>query len=246
MSQKLTSEKHNKLFDKEHRFYGRRQGRKLTPARARLIDDSLPKIMPTLPEAQKKLDPRSLFPSSIKEIWLEIGFGNGEHLIAQAKANPDIGIIGCEPFMNGVSTCLAEIETHKIENIRIWPDDARLLLDALHPNGLNRVFILHPDPWPKKRHKKRRLVQTELLNTLSSLMKPNAELRMASDAPNLVEWMLEKAFHHPNLEWMAKSADDWRKRPSDWPQTKYERKGLKSGRPPVYMIYKNIKNACKA
>lgn len=220
------------------RFYGRRQGRKLKGGRSTALLETLPRVRISLPEKPDDLlDPASLFPFPVRAVWFEVGFGAGEHLAEQAKANPDIGFIGCEPFMNGVSGLLMKIDEWGLKNIRIWPDDARLLLDILKPQSLDRFFILHPDPWPKKKHWRRRFVQTETLDIVKEKMKPGAELRLATDDPALAGWMLEKTWQHPSFGWLAQEARDWRIRPPDWPETRYEQKGKEAARPPVYLRF---------
>jgi tRNA (guanine-N7-)-methyltransferase len=238
----------------EHRFYGRRAGRALGAARMRALKNLLPKLTLNITceligkkehqdrEAQKSPInsnmPHDQFPHNPEKIWLEIGFGAGEHLIEQAKTHPNIGFIGCEPFMNGVSNCLMGIQNNDLDNIRLWADDARLLMDALPDQSLDRIFLLHPDPWPKKRHIGRRFIQTETLNSFARLMISGSELRIATDAPDLCNWMLEKCWQHPDFEWQAKSAKDWRQRPDDWPKTRYGQKQLAGT--PVYLIFKRL------
>ena len=162
------------------RIYGRRRGRPLRPGQRHLQETLLPRLAVTPPETGV-LDPASLFPERPESVWLEIGFGAGEHLAAQAEAHPEIGFIGCEVFENGVARLVAEIARRGLGNIRIFPDDVRVLLDALAPASLDRVFILFPDPWPKARHHKRRLVSTATLDRLAVLMRKGAELRLATD-----------------------------------------------------------------
>ncbi len=226
----------------EHRFYGRRQGRKLSPFRENVLKNTLPKYIIDIPEETQNssLNPNSLFGDmQPTEIWLEIGFGNGEHLAEQAKKYPNIGMIGCEPFINGVSKLLTAIEDENITNIRIWPDDARILMDSLQNKTLSRCFVLHPDPWPKKRHSRRRFIQTEQLDQFSNLMKEGSELRIATDDSDLANWMFEKTWNHPNFQWQAKSADDWRIRPNDWPETRYGQKQL-AGKPNYFRFISAI------
>ena len=225
---------------REHIFYGRRQGRRMTVLREDALQNDLPKFLVDCPEdiPAHTLDPMSLFDGmDVDEIWLEIGFGNGEHLAEQAKKHPNIGMIGCEPFMNGVSKLLTSIEEEKLSNIRIFPDDARLLMDGLTKDSLSRCFVLHPDPWPKKRHQKRRFIQTERLDKFAELMKKGSELRLATDDADLADWMLEKAYNHSDFEWQANSADDWRIRPDDWPETRYGQKQL-AGQPVYFKFLK--------
>jgi tRNA (guanine-N7-)-methyltransferase len=172
-----------------------------------------------------------------KEYWLEIGFGGGEHLTHQAALHPEVGIIGCEPYINGVATLLAHIKEHRLSNISIHDDDTRLVTERLPDASLSRVFILYPDPWPKARHHKRRLVSTPFLNELARLMKPGAELRLATDDADYLTWMLEHTLSHPAFRWTAKSCDDWLVPWSDWISTRYEQKALTAGRRPTYLTF---------
>ncbi len=233
MSQKPTSDAKILI-----RSFGRRRTKGLRVTRASAMENVLPLVQIELPKGDKPVDPHSFFDAKVKEIWFEIGFGNGEHLLHQALNNPDIGMIGCEPFMNGVAALCVGIEEKKVKNIRVWPEDARLLMARLKPKSLDRLFLLHPDPWPKTRHHKRRFVQTETLDQIAQLLKPKAQFRMATDHPVLATWLLEKTYFHPAFRWTASSADDWRLPPEDWPETRYGQKGLKQGRPPVYLIFK--------
>jgi tRNA (guanine-N7-)-methyltransferase len=187
------------------------------------------------------IDPRSLF-GDVKEIWLEIGFGGGEHLAHQAEMHPDIGIMGCEPFLNGVAKLVSEIDTRGLSNIRILNDDARFLLERLAPDSLSRVFILYPDPWPKKRHNKRRFVNQETLGFLARALKPGGELRFASDIPDYIAWTLAHVsrFNRDNGEtfgWSAECAADWRTPYEGWPGTRYEAKAQREGRTPCYLSF---------
>lgn len=168
---------------------------------------------------------------------MEIGFGAGEHLAAQAAANPGFRFIGCEPFINGVGTLLDEIDQQKLTNIRIYDDDARPLLKALPDACLGRVFVLFSDPWPKKRHNRRRFIVPENLYQLSRLMKDGAELRFASDHMGYVRWALSYITAHGDFQWTAKSPSDWRTRSADAVQTRYEAKALGKGLPCVYLTF---------
>lgn len=211
----------------EPRFYGRRHGRKLRATRSRALDEALPRYRISLEEAAK-----------LKEkTWLEIGFGNGENLLAQALAHPDILMLGCEPFMNGVSMLLRDVENNGIKNVRVWPDDARLLMNALPDGSLDRCYLIHPDPWPKTRHHKRRFIQGETLDRLAELLKPGAELVIATDDPDLGEWMLWHCWKHPAFEWLARRRQDWAERPAGWPLTRYEEKTRAAGRSPIYLRF---------
>jgi tRNA (guanine-N7-)-methyltransferase len=194
----------------------------------------LPRLAFELPPAGE-LDPQSLFPDPRSPIWLEIGFGGGEHLAALAGHHPEIGFVGCEVFENGIAKLLGEIERRDLGNVRLFIDDARLLLAALRPSSIGRVFILFPDPWPKERHKKRRIVSRETLDQLARIMAGGAELRLATDDPDYFGWMLEQVTAHPALEWLARRPADWCERPAHWPPTRYEEKARAAGRAPRFL-----------
>jgi tRNA (guanine-N7-)-methyltransferase len=214
------------------RLYGRRQGRKLRSAQQDLLDDLLPRI--TLP-AEGPLDPASLFATPVTAVWLEIGFGGGEHLADQAEQHPDIGLIGCEPFINGVVSALGHIARRQLGNVRLWSDDARLVLDRLPERSVGRAFILFPDPWRKARHHKRRIVSAENLDRLSRVLVDDAELRLASDHVEYVQWMLEHVAAHPDFTGGRIEESD---RPADWPRTRYEMKARDKGIIPSLMRYR--------
>ncbi len=220
----------------ERRFFGRRKGRPLRKGQQALIDTLLPRLAIELPTSGT-LHPRALFQSAPDRIWLEIGFGGGEHLAEQARTHPDIGLIGCEVFLNGIATLLAQVSALGLENVRIYPEDARDLLDALPDASLDRVFLLFPDPWPKRRHADRRFIRPSNLDLLARLMKPGAEFRVASDDPSYIGWALAHLVRHPGFTWTAKRPDDWRARTPDWPPTRYETKALREGRPPVFLRF---------
>lgn len=221
------------------RTYGRRKGHSLSPRKQRLVDDVLPGLRLDL-SAQPPASLTSLFEPSVSQVWLEIGFGGGEHLAWQGKANPEVGFIGCEPFINGVSKLLSEIEERNLANIRIWDGDARDVLGWLPDNSLDRVFVLFPDPWPKVRHHKRRLISTSTLEVLARVMKPGAELRFASDIEDYVRASLEAVYSCNTFEWCAERPADWRTRPSDWPATRYEKKAIREGRKGHFLIFRRI------
>ncbi len=196
----------------------------------------LPRLSIDLPERPGWIEPQRLFERPIRDAWLEIGFGNGEHLAELASCQPEIGFIGCEPFMNGVASLLSRIERCRLSNIRIFPDDARLLLPFLPTARLGGCCLLFPDPWPKARHHRRRFLQADVLDTLARILADGAELRLASDDAALVDWMLWLGQTHPSFDWTARSPGDWRGRPEDWPPTRYERKALKG--PPIFLRFR--------
>ncbi len=214
-------------------LYGRRRGKKLRAGQESLLGTLLPRLELELPPEPAKIDLAQVFGGRLPSdgVWLEVGFGAGEHLAWQAEHHPGVGLIGCEPFINGVAKCLAHLERAQVSNVRLFIDDARLVLAALPERSLSRVFVLFPDPWPKTRHHKRRFVQRATLDVLAPLMMPGAELRLATDDPGYLSWMVEHACTHPGFEWLAERPSDWRQRPDDWPATRYEQKMLAGHRP---------------
>src|SRR5437764_13422899 len=217
-------------------LYGRRRARPLRPGQRRLREELLPRLAIGLPAAGP-LDHRSLFPMPVRDVWLEIGFGAGEHLAEQAEHHPEIGFIGCEVFEDGIVRLLGEVARRGLGNIRMFTDDARLLLAALPPGSIGRIFILFPDPWPKRRHHKRRLVAPATFDLLAAAMSDGAELRLATDDRDYLAWMLEHATAHPDFVWLARRAADWRERPEDWPATRYEAKARAAERTPAFLRF---------
>jgi tRNA (guanine-N7-)-methyltransferase len=179
-----------------------------------------------------------LFDPPVEAVWLELGFGAGEHLAAQAASQPSRGTIGCEVFENGIAKLLAEVKRRGLVNVRLFVDDARLLVQSLAAASVERVFILFPDPWPKQRHHKRRLVSTAMLDGLAHVLTDGGELRLATDDMGYLRGMLEDATAHPAFEWLARRPEDWRQRPADWPATRYEQKALDAGRRPVFLRFR--------
>lgn len=212
--------------------FGRRRGRKLAPQKTSLVETLLPALAVELDAGACK---RML--SAYKTVWLEIGFGGGEHIAAQAARHPDILCIGCEPYLDGVASLLTHIHAEKLQNIRVLNDDMRLLLEKLPDACLDRVFILFPDPWPKARHHKRRIVSLPTLEMLARVMKPGAELRLATDHVDYSVWMLEHALASPHFSWTAQSQADWKNPPVDWVPTRYEQKTRAEGRAPVFYSF---------
>jgi tRNA (guanine-N7-)-methyltransferase len=217
-------------------IYGRRQGHRLRPGRQRLLAERLPQLRLSLPETGP-LELAQLFQGR-ERLWLEIGFGGGEHLAAQAAAHPEVGLIGCEPYLAGVARLLAVAEQQGLDNLRLVVDDARLLLGALPDACLERVFILFPDPWPKTRHHKRRIVNPATAAELGRVLAPGGELRLATDDMTYARAMLLALAGRPELAWQAERPADWRQRPADWPATRYERKALAAGRACLYLRYR--------
>ncbi|HEX4184227.1 MAG TPA: tRNA (guanosine(46)-N7)-methyltransferase TrmB [Stellaceae bacterium] len=215
-------------------IFGRRRGRRLRSRQKVRIGELLPRFDLTIPQAGL-LEPSAAFSAQKQAVWLEIGFGGGEHLAAQAECHPEISIIGCEVFQPGIASLLAHIERRHLDNIRIFANDARLMIAALRPSSVDRVFIMFPDPWPKRRHENRRLVSRETLDALAAVMTDGAELRLATDDSNYLVWMLERLTEHPFFEWLVRGPRDWRNRPEDWPPTRYEKKARAAGRAPTFL-----------
>jgi len=225
------------------RSYGRRRARAPSPRQQALWRDVLPRV--AVPgDAPALVDLPALFPAPpsgrVREVWLEIGFGGGEHLVWQARRHPDVGVLGCEPFEDGVVKLLRAIEMDGLANVRVLAGDARPLLRLLPQAGIGRVFILFPDPWPKKRHHKRRLVSAATLDEIARILRPGGELRMATDAAEYASVMLHAALHNKALRWTAKGPQDWRQRPPDWPQTRYEAKAVAAGRRCYFLRFERV------
>ncbi len=218
-------------------FYGRRQGRPLRENRKRLMETLLPRLTVSVAEGQE-IDPAALFPGRMRAHWLEIGFGGGEHLAAQAAANRDVGIIGCEIFLNGIASALSHIDAAKIESVRIYPEDVRDLLPLLKPASFDKIFLLFPDPWPKTRHAARRFVNQANLDIVAKLLKPGGEFRLGTDDPIYIGWSLAHVTRHPAFKWLAEREADWAIRPADWPPSRYEQKAIAQGRVPHYFRFK--------
>ncbi|MDT7934540.1 MAG: tRNA (guanosine(46)-N7)-methyltransferase TrmB [Sphingomonadaceae bacterium] len=215
------------------RLYGRRQGHALRPGQQRLLDELLPRV--SVPAAGP-LGAGALFGDD-RPLALEIGFGAGEHLAAQAEAAPDTGFIGCEPFLNGVVGALAQIDRRGLANVRLYMGDALDVLERLPDASLARVFLLHPDPWPKARHAKRRFVNPGPLELLAAKLMPGAELRIGTDHPVYLRWTLMQMAAHPAFRWRAATPADWQHRPADWPETRYGAKARRLGHELWYLRY---------
>ena len=219
------------------RFYGRRKGRPLSQNMQRLLDEVFPDNLLPKDMDESWLSKRRARRGKDSALILEIGFGGGEHLASLAAGQRGDLFIGAEPFINGVVSLLRHIEEQKLNNICIWPDDVRLILDKLPAHSLSAVYVMFPDPWPKARHAGRRILNQEMLDRLADLLQPKGQLRMASDHAVAKSWLLAEAMRHPDFEWCARSAADWRERPSGWPQTRYMRKGVTEGRLPSWFEF---------
>ena len=239
------------LSDKP-KFFGRRKGRTIRKAKSTLLEAFLPTIKIT-PETN--FNKQTLFVRPVEKVFLEIGFGNGEHLAGQALNNPETGFIGAEVFQNGVANLLTLITgikegdnlPEKItllpgrnENIRVWDDDVRLLFSKIPDNFVDKVFVLFPDPWPKKRHASRRFINPDNLKEIARILKKDGILRVATDHKVYKGWTLRQMAADKNFVWTAKCGNDWKHEPSDWVQTKYQRKAIREGRRPVFLDYKRV------
>lgn len=216
-------------------LYGRRKGKTLRPYQAGLVETLLPQV--ALDLSAPIDDPAKLFPQRPDDLRLEIGFGGGEHLAADAQARPERGFFGCEPFVNGVAKLLVEIETRGLGNVRVHPGDAGELIDALPARSLSGVYLLYPDPWPKRRHKERRFVSDDMLARLARAMRSGAELRFATDIDDYAGWTLARILRSPDFDWPAGGVEDWIHPWAGWPGTRYEAKAFREGRRPAYFTF---------
>lgn len=217
------------------RLYGRRKGKKLRAQQSALMETLLPAL--TLDVSRPIGDCAALFAGPKDEIWLEIGFGGGEHLIAEAEAHPNHGFIGCEPFENGVAKALTLAKAKGLENLRLHRGDAGEVIEALPEAALSGCYLLYPDPWPKRRHRKRRFLSDDMFAALARVMKRGAEIRFATDIDDNAGWTLQRALRAPDFTWKASCADDWHLPWAGWSSTRYETKALAAGRMPAYLTF---------
>ena len=217
-------------FIENPKFYGRRRGRKLSKSSQLAIKDGKDFLI-------KEEDISNIFHYQ-KNIVLEIGFGDGENLINSAKINSNFFFIGADPFLNTTAKCLNKILLYNLKNIAIWPDDVRKIINFFPNNSISEIKVLFPDPWPKIKHQKRRLIQNVFIETTYRILKPNGILTIATDHDILKKWVLEKFQRYKNFEWLAKSSEDWRIRPSDCFKTKYETKSILQKRRPSWFVFK--------
>ena len=218
------------------RLYGRRQGHKLRDGQAGLVERLLPEL--SVPE-DVPLDARTLF-GDARPLELEIGFGKGEHLAAQATARPDHGFIGCEPFLDGVVGALMHVDKNSLTNVRLHMGDALEVLERLPNASLDRAYLLHPDPWPKARHAKRRFMNHGPIGMIAAKLKPGGEFRFGTDHPVYCRWAMIVMGARPDFRWLAERPADFLIRPDDWPQTRYEGKARAEGREVWYFRYRRI------
>jgi len=218
-------------------FFGRRKGHPLRPRQAALMETLLPRLAVDL-GTPVPTELARLFPVPVDSARLEIGFGGGEHLIAQAAQHPRTGFIGAEPFVNGMAKALAAIAERELENIRLHFGDAAFLLEWLPPAALARVDLLYPDPWPKRRHWKRRFVQDHSVAALARVLRPGGEFRFATDIPDYAAWTLTHLIRSSAFAWTAERADDWRRPWDGFSSTRYEAKAKREGRLPCYLVFR--------
>jgi tRNA (guanine-N7-)-methyltransferase len=214
-------------------LYGRSRGKALRVGQKRLLAEALPQFSIVL----EGLAEGRAFARTPREMWLEIGFGAGEHLIGQAKANLDIGVVGCEPFLNGFVAALAGLRREDLSNVRLRRGDAQAVIEAAPDAFFSRVFVLYPDPWPKRRHHKRRLIAQGVIDALARVMRQGAELRFATDIDDYAGWTLARFLDSPHFGWAATRAHDWRQPWPEWRPTRYEVKAHSEGRGSVYLTF---------
>jgi tRNA (guanine-N7-)-methyltransferase len=220
-------------------FFGRRKGHKLRFHQADLIEHLLPHLSLDIGRPGPA-DLADLFDAPVDDLRLEIGFGGGEHLIAEARAFANVGFIGCEPYVNGMAKILTQIETHNIGNIRLFAGDAAELLAWAPPRALRRIDLIHPDPWPKRRHWKRRFVQDPTVAAMARVLKPNGEFRFVSDIDDYCAWTLAHLSRSPDFVWTAEQASDWRLPWTDYTMTRYGRKAEREGRHAAYLRFRKV------
>ncbi|MGZ5934850.1 MAG: tRNA (guanine(46)-N(7))-methyltransferase TrmB [Rhizomicrobium sp.] len=213
-------------------LFGRRKGPKLSAHQLSLRETLLPRLVLHI---EKGRDPRGYFDRPVDDVWLEVGYGGGEHLLWQANAHPEVGLIGAEPYISGTAKLLSRLDVQHVPNIRLHEDDARDIIEALPGASIGRFFILFPDPWHKTRHHKRRFIQTEMLDSIARILKAGAEFRFASDDAGYLAYALERLMAHPAFAWTASGPSDWKTRPADWPPTRYETKELHG--PPTFLRF---------
>jgi tRNA (guanine-N7-)-methyltransferase len=220
-------------------FFGRRKGHKLRRRQAELLETLLPRLAIDLSRSAPS-DLSALFPVTVEEVALEIGFGGGENMIAQAESRPNVGVIGVEPFVNGMAKALAAIDSRRLMNVRLHFDDAVSLMAWLPEASLARIDLIHPDPWPKRRHWKRRFVQDATLSQLARILRRGGEFRFVTDIADYAAWTLQRLTRSPDFEWTAQSADDWRRAWPDFAGTRYHAKAALEKRSPCFLISRRV------
>jgi len=226
--------------DSERAFFGRRKGHKLRQHQAELIDHLLPRLALAI-DREAPADAREIFAPAADDLRLEIGFGGGEHLAAEAQNFATTGFIGCEPYVNGMAKILALIEANQIANLRLFAGDATELLAWAPQRSFGRIDLIHPDPWPKRRHWKRRFVQDATIIAMARVIKPGGEFRFVSDIDDYCAWTLWHLLRSPDFRWMAERADDWRLPWDGYTMTRYGRKAEREGRVANYLRFERVK-----
>ncbi|TPK91049.1 MULTISPECIES: tRNA (guanosine(46)-N(7))-methyltransferase TrmB [unclassified Mesorhizobium] len=217
-------------------FFGRRRGKPVRPQQAAALESGLGAYRLDLATAAPP-DLRTLFEADVSAVRLEIGFGGGEHLLHRAVEAPTIGFIGVEPFVNGMAKMMMAVRERPLANLRVYDDDATQLLDWLPSASLEGIDLLYPDPWPKKKHWKRRFVSQVNLDRFARVLKPGSKFRFASDIDTYVNWTLLHCRAHGAFAWQAAEAADWHRPYDGWPGTRYEAKAIREGRPPAYLTF---------
>ena len=218
-------------------FFGRRKGKTLRAGQAGLVATGLPHLRLDL-SAPPPQELATLFPEPVHDVFLEIGYGGGEHLTQRAGENPSIGFIGCEVFLNGVAKMVGQIAEHRLANVRLWDQDAKPLLDWLPDASLGRAYLLYPDPWPKRRHRKRRFLSETMLPKFARVLRPGAELRFATDIDDYAAFSLARIARSADFEWTAQCQADWLTPWEGWRSTRYEAKALREGRRGAYFTFR--------
>ncbi len=239
MSKRSTTIHSKDSAPRQRGLFGRRQGRALKGERLEAYNTVLPKIQISkeILNQDGQTAPQSLFDKPFTQFWLEIGFGHGERLAQDFKQKPDTGFLGAEPFMNGLADFLNTVKKDDLSNIRVIDDDGMIIAKSLKDQSLDRLYILNPDPWHKKRHHKRRIINQENLDIFARILKPGAPLILTTDVEDLANWMCTQTINHPAFTWLAKSKDDWENPPQNWISTRYEKKGAKGTKKMVYLIF---------
>ena len=223
--------------ERRRRLHGRRKGKPLSARRTGLMADAYPALAVDL-SAPPPEPLSALFAAPVRDVRLEIGFGGGEHLVAEAQAHPESGFIGVEPFVEGLAKGVSAVSDRGLGNVRLHDDDAAALLDWLPPASLSGVDLFYPDPWPKRRHWKRRFVGPDNIARIARALAPGGLFRVASDIDDYIDWTLRHMLAHDDFAWTAEEADDWRTPYPGWPGTRYEAKALREGRRPTYLAFR--------
>ncbi|MEP1932333.1 MAG: tRNA (guanosine(46)-N7)-methyltransferase TrmB [Roseibium sp.] len=223
----------------EGSFFGRRIGKPLSPRREALMEKELPRLGLNL-AAPSPENLKDLFDTDVQNVCLEVGFGGGEHLLHRARTNPEVGFIGIEPFVGSMAKAIHAVVEEELTNVRLYEDDAVKVLDWMPEASLDLAYQLYPDPWPKKRHWKRRFINHQNLDRYARVLKPGCEFRFASDIDTYIDWALRHCRDHDAFDWMANTSSDWKTPWEGWPGTRYEAKAIREGRIGRYLTFKRI------